>query len=586
MKKLSVLLLVLTVAIFSSCTKKANFTEKVLNIVVSADVKGFDPIYANDGYSGTEVARVYEGLLSYHYLKRPYVLQPNLVEAMPAVSSNGLTYTFTLKKGIKFHDNECFPSGKGREMVASDVVYSFMRVADPKLQSTGWWVVDGKIKGLNEWRDAMVDKKSSDYRSEIAGVKATGKYTVEFTLNKAFPQFLYSFAMTFYYVVPREAVDFYGKEFVNHPVGTGAFTLSKYERTKTIVYNKNPTYRDKFYPTEGAPGDKEKGLLVDAGKKLPLTDKLVIKIITETQPRWLNFLKGKLDLLVIPKDNFDKAVSPDESISGDLANKGMVLDITPGIDVTYTAFNHSFKVFSNVKLRRAMSLALDISDSNKKFYNNQGLPAQSIVPPGIAGYDKEYVSPYGKYDIAKAKKLLAEAGYPGGKGLEAIKYEALSSTQSRHQAEFFQKSMAKIGITIDISTNTWPQMTTKIKNKTAMMWGISWLADYPDAENFLQLMYGPNKSPGANGSNYDNKEFNSLFKKAALLQHSPARTAIYRTLMKHSAENVPWIFGVHRKNFTLIQGWLPNYKEHAFRHGMSQYFKVDLNKKKELFKKI
>jgi len=179
-----------------SCTKSFRREEgKVLNIVSVSGVKGFDPIYANDRYSNNEVSRVYETLLQYHYLKRPFELVPNLAAEMPKVSSDGLTYTFKILKGVLFHDDKAFPEGKGRELVASDFVYSIKRLADPKLQGLGWWLLDGKILGLNEWREKYKAQDFSNYDEDVAGLKALDKYTIQFKLAKPFPQFLYSLAM-------------------------------------------------------------------------------------------------------------------------------------------------------------------------------------------------------------------------------------------------------------------------------------------------------------------------------------------------------------------------------------------------------
>ena len=219
------------------CTKKKNLDERVLNLAVSAKIKGMDPIYANDMYSSNEVARVYEGLLEYHYLKRPYTLRPNLAEAMPVVSKDGLTYTFKIKKGVVFQDDTAFEGGKG-ELVAADFVYSIKRLADPKLQALGWWIIDGKIKGLNEWRKKYSELPKVDYSEEIEGLRAVDKYTVEFKLTRPFPQFLYSLAMPFTFVVAKEVVEHYGKEFINHPVGTGPFKLPKFNQTNKITYTK------------------------------------------------------------------------------------------------------------------------------------------------------------------------------------------------------------------------------------------------------------------------------------------------------------------------------------------------------------
>jgi oligopeptide transport system substrate-binding protein len=563
------------------CTKKQSQTEKVLEIAVGSEVKGMDPIYANDRYSSNEVARIYEGLLEYHYLQRPYKLVPNLASEMPAVSADGLTYTFKIKKGILFHNDPAFPEGKGREVVAKDFVYSLKRLADPKLQSTGWWVLDGKIKGLNEWRDKSSKLDTTDYSEKIEGLVALDKYTLQFKLSKSFPQFLYALAMPFTFVVSEEVVKKYGKEFLNHPVGTGPFILPVFEQTTKITYLKNPTFRAKYFPKDGA--DKYKKFISESGgKKLPLVDKVVVNIIKESQPKWLNFQKGRIDYIAIPKDNFDSAVTPDKGITDDLKKKGITLLVGPSLDVTYTGFNHDLELFKNVNLRRAMAAAFDVNKSNELFYNNNALPAQSIVPPGISGYINGYNSPYRGKQLELAKKLLAEAGYPGGKGLPEITYDCPSSTISRQIGEFFKKQMAEIGINVTVTTNTWPQLQSKIAKRQIMTYGIAWGADYPDAENFLQLLYGPNRSPGANGSGFDNPEFNSLFKKAALMQDTPQRTSIYQKLYEMAADLAPLIYGVHRQNFRLTHSWLKNFLNSDFDAGQAQYLDVDLELKNKL----
>ena len=168
-----------------SCTKKDNFKEKVLNLTVAAKIKGLDPVNTGDTYSSNEVARVYEGLLQYHYLKRPYELIPNLAAEMPKVSEDGLTYTFKIRKGVKFHDNKCFPNGKGRELRASDFVYSIQRMADARNVSVGWWLLDEKIVGLNEWRERNKSAEKTNYDDlDIPGLKALDNYTLQFKLKQ------------------------------------------------------------------------------------------------------------------------------------------------------------------------------------------------------------------------------------------------------------------------------------------------------------------------------------------------------------------------------------------------------------------
>lgn len=585
MKSFSVLALS-SLMLFASCTKKVDTTEKVLNLAVTAEVKGMDPIYSNDKYSSNEVARVYEGLLEYHYLKRPYTLVPNLAESLPVVSADGLTYTFKIKKGVKFHDDKAFEGGKGRELEAADFVYSIKRLADPKLQGLGWWLLDGKIKGLNEWRDKNAEKDVVDYSEEIEGLKALDKYTLQFKLNKAFPQFLYSLAMPFTFAVAKEVVNHYGKEFLNHPVGTGPFMLPEFKQTaKRFTYVRNPNFRKKTFPTEAS--EEFKSMLTDAGKELPFVDKIVVNIIKEDQPRWLNFLKGKVDFVGVPKDNFDTAITPNkDGLGDDFKKKGIILEISPSLDVTYTAFNHDVELFKNVDLRRALALAYDVDQMNKLFYNGTALPAQSVIPPGIAGYMKDYTSPYRAKNIAKAKEYLAKAGYPEGKGLPEITYDCPSSSVSRQIGELIKKQMSEIGVNIKVQQNTWPELQKKITKRQVMLYGIAWGADYPDAENFLQLLYGPNKSPGANGSGYDNPEFNSLFAKASIMQDSPERTALYEKLNRIAADQAPWIYGVHRQSYLVKHSWLKNYMSTDFEAGQAQYLDIDLEKKTQLIEKL
>jgi len=593
MTSLFVVALSLVGLLLSSCTKKEETKGKTLNLAVSSQVKGMDPIYANDRYSANEVARVYEGLLEYHYLKRPYTLVPNLAESMPKVSDDGLTYTFTIKKGVVFQDDPSFPEGKGRELTAEDFVYSIKRLADPKLQGLGWWLLEGKVLGLNEWRKKYSELPEVDYNEQVEGLKALDKHTLQFKLAKPFPQFLYALAMPFTFAVAREAVEKYGREFLNHPVGTGPFAIKDgaFKQTKKIEYVKSPTFRKKTYPCDASAEFEKAGMTKDCGKDLPLVDRIVVNIIEEDQPRWLNFQKGKVDYVSVPKDNFDTVIPDAKNLSPEYKTKGIELMVSPSLDVTYTAFNHDLDLFkNNVKLRQAMSAAYDINTANKLFYNNQAIPAQSVVPPGISGHIDGYISPYRgmgtKENVEMAKKLLAEAGYPNGKGLPPITYDCPNSTVSRQIGEYFKKQMAEIGITVKVIQNPWPELQKKITTRNVMTYGIAWGADYPDAENFLQLLYGPNAAPGANGSGYNNPELNRLFKTAAVMQDSPERTALYEKMNRIAAEQVPWIYGVHRQSFVLRHSWLRNFVNSDFDSGIAQYLNIDKKRKAEMMEKL
>ncbi len=549
---------------------------KVFHYPVAVKIKGIDPIQADDLYSGTEVSRVYDGLLEYHYLKRPFTLQGNLAQDLPTVSDDGLTYTFKIRPGVHFHDNKCFKNSIGRELVADDIRYTFMRNADPKENSKGWWMIDGKIKGLDDWR------KNPDYSQDIEGLKVIDEHTFSFTLNEPFPQFLYALAMPFSFIVPRECVEHYGQEFLNHPVGTGPYTLDTFNQSNKIVYQRNKKFRDKFYPTEAAEEFVKRGLLKDAGKKLPFFDKIVVEVMVESQPRWLKFQDGKIDFIAIPKDNFSSVLTSEMELTDEMKQKEIELLIEPSQDVSYTAFNHDLPLFQNKKLRQALAMATNGDEYNKLFFNGTALVAQSIVPPGLAGYDEKFQNPYRQYNLEKAKKLLAEAGYPEGKGLPEITLDGTNSTDARQMAEFTKMSLEKLGLKIKTIQNPWPELQNKIKLRKGMMHSIAWLADYPDAESFFAILYGPNGSPGANGSNYNDPVFNKMVKEASTMQDSPERTALYTKMNRYIAEEVPVIFELHRTSVVVQHAWIKNFVVGDFAHDRSMYINVDTKQKERL----
>lgn len=580
--------LALILGMTARCTKKVDDKDTTLNIVLRANVKGLDPIRASDMYASTVIAQLYEGLLEYNYLKRPYEVQPALADGMPTVTDNGLTVTFKIKKGVKFHDNSCFPGGKGREVTAEDFIYSWKRLADPTQPSDGFWIFDGKIKGINAWADAVKAKKA-DYKTPIEGLSAPDKYTLVLKLTQPYYQLNYVLTMGYSAVVPQEAVDKYGAEFLNNPVGTGPFVLEKssdWIRNSKITLKKNPTFRQELYPSEGAPGDQERGLLADAGKPLPLADQLIISELPEDQPRWQNYMKGNFDFVEIPNDNYEAAIANDK-VKPEISTLGMGLDITPNVDLTYTAFNMKDPVLGKSKdLRHALSLAIDHKAMLEKFYNGRGITAQSPIPPASDGYDPNFKNPWVQFNVAKAKEVLAKAGYPDGKGLPEFTFETLSDSKQRQITEFVVQSWAAIGVKVKISASNWPQFQEKIKSGQAQIFGIAWGADYPDAQNFLQLFYSKNVSPGPNDSGFTNAEFDKLYEHSLTLPPGAQRNEIYQKMRDIVVEESPWVFDLHRQGYRLTQGWLRNFKWNDIQNDYAKYLRVDPKKRAELKPKL
>jgi oligopeptide transport system substrate-binding protein len=575
------LLISTSLFLLAGCTSKANLDPtNTFYTFTPAKIKGLDPIFSDDVYSAIESARIYDTLLQYSYLKRPYQLEGCLAEGLPTISKDGKTYTFKIKKGVVFQDDNAFKAtnGKGRELVADDFIYSFKRLADPKLNSPQWWLLDGKVAGLNEWHDAQAKNPKVDYTAAIPGLKALDPYTLQIQLTTRSYQFIYALSMVSTAAVAHEVVDEYGQEFLNHPVGTGPFKLAEYNPQAKIVYVKNPTYRKELFPAEGADAD----MAGDVGKPLPLVDKIVMTVHVESQPQWLNFMQGNLDVSSIPKDNFQQAIDQKTNdVSPELKKKGILLAKDTMLDVTHTTFNMSDPVVGKNKyLRQAISMAVDNAQEIQLFYNGRAISAQGPIPPGMNGYDESMKNPYKGYDVAKAKELLKKAGFPDGKGLAPLEFLSLADSQARQQTEYFEKELAAIGITLKIQTYSWPEFQASIKNKKGQMWGYAWAGDYPDAENFLQLFYGKNISPGANDANYVNPEFDKLYDKALTMADSTERTALYKKMSAIVVEDEPWVFGLHRLNYTLKYPWVKNYRYHEFPYGMSKYYRIETSLRK------
>ncbi|MFH1612626.1 MAG: ABC transporter substrate-binding protein [bacterium] len=582
-----VLAIIISVVCLQIKKKPQKLTKKmVYRMAFRTDIKTLDPANVGDLYSHIVVSQIYEPLLQYAYLKRPYELEPCLAEKMPEISSDNLIYTFKIKNKVYFQDDICFPNGKGKELIASDFVYSFKRLADIKNISEGWWIFDGMIKGLNEFREQSKKDKKTNYNLEVEGLKVLNNYTFQIKLTRNYPQLLYVLAMSYTSAVPCEAIEKYGNEIISHPIGTGPYKLQQWIRNSKLILVKNPNFRNEFYPSEGEIGDKEKGLLIDANKKMPFIDKVDISFILEDQPYWLNFMKANLDAAGIPKDNFQTCINEQKELKPDMIKKGIILTKTPEPDTTYIGFNMNHSILGKNKyLRQAISLAYDTSKTIKLFYNDCAIAAQGPIPPNIAGYDSTLKNSYREYNLTKAKELLIKAGYPNGKGLPVFIYEnSGSDTTSRQMAEYFVKQMSQIGIKIEINNNTWPQFLQKLKTKSATIFGLAWIIDYPDAENFLQLFYGPNSSPGPNSTNFNHLEYNKLYEKIKYLSDSPKRREIIKKMVSILTEECPWIFGTHRIAYGLSYKWNKNYKPHTFNYAL-KYKRIDMQIREKMLKK-
>ena len=559
----------------------------------TSKIRGFDPVKAGDVSSALAASKVFEGLLQYSYLDRPYRVEPLLAESLPKVSLDGLTYTFKIRKGIYFQDDPCFKEtgGKGRELVAEDFIYSMKRISDMKNGSSGYWAFNDRIAGLDAWRESTGGEAPSDYSKEIEGLRALDRHTLRIKLTRPYPQLLWILTMHYSFAVPREAVEYYGKEFVNHPVGTGPYILKSYRQNYRYEFVKNPKWAETGrtgpepgrgvdrYPDHAAPGTDPQ-LLADAGKPVPFVDRIIQYVIEDSTTEWLMFLTGQLESSGVSRDNWEAVITQDKMLAGELAKRGIRLLSSPTLDLFYIGFNMDDPVVGrNKKLRQAMTCAFN-TDEYIKFYNNRIIRPNGPIPSGVSGYSDK-PSPF-PFDIERAKKLLAEAGYPDGKDPKTdrrlqltLELGSAENPEFRQAAELFANFMEKIGVVIKLSYNNWPTFLEKMERRQAQLFSLGWVADYPDAENFLQLFYTQNSSPGPNHSNYSNPEFDKLYEKIREMQDTPERTALYRQMSDIVVEDCPWILTMNPLAYGLQHQWLGNYVYHDFPYGMIKYYKID-----------
>jgi len=545
--------------------------------------KGFDPVKVSDVASSAMICRVYEGLLEYAYLDRPYHVQPMLAEAMPDVSEDGLTYTFRIRKGIFYQDDPCFLGGKGRELTAEDFVYSIKRIADLKNASSGYWAFNGRVAGLDEFRAASAGTVPTDYSAPVDGLRALDRYVFQIRLKEPYPQLLWILAMHYTFAVPREAVEFYGDGFINHPVGTGPYILEMWNNNYRIEFVRNPkwaeTGRIELYPSTGTQEAREAGLLNDAGKQIPFIDRIVQYVVDDPTTTWMMFLSGQFSYGTISRDNWSAVITPGRDLVSEMKAQGVELLSSPTLYLSYIGFNLDVPfVGKNKKLRQALSCAFD-PELLVQYYNGRITPVYGPLPDPLAGFKPEPTA-Y-SFNLEKAKQLLAEAGYPNGidpatgRRLELTLELGDAASDTRQSVELMVGMVDKIGIVLKASYNNWPAFLDKLDRRQAQIFKLGWVADYPDSENFLQLFYGANASPGPNHANYANPQIDKLYEQLRTMLPSPEKDRLCEQMVDIVIEDCPWIFLYQPMDFAVVHDWLKNYSLHDFPYTMVKYRRVD-----------
>ena len=576
----------------------AEAQKKVLRFAFRTAETGFDPQKIDDRYSVGVCENLFEPLLTYDYLARPVKLVPLVAEAIPAPEENGTRYTFRIKPGIHFADDPVF-KGQKRELVARDLEYAIKRFRDYRNRSPYEWLFENKIVGLDEWAKKAKDTSKVDYDQKIAGIEVRDKYTISFKLKEPDYNFLYVLAMPNVVPVAREAIEAYEADTMGHPVGTGPFVLKEWVRRAKIVLERNPNHRGYELDTRYADTrDEWDRKAIDAlrGKRLPLLDRVEIYPIEDEQPRFLAFLNKEHDILDETPFAFIHQVLPNGKLAPALAKQGVSVFRELQPELTYFAFNMNTTAEGRpnpvggytpdrVALRRAMALAYDIGGEIDIVRKGQAIPAQSPIAPGVVGYDPDFYTSATQHDPPKAKALLDMFGYmdrdgdgmreqPDGKPLVIrFKYDA-GSAEKRQLAELYVKSLADVGLRMEAQAVMFADLLKDKKVSNYMTAVSAWIADYPDAQNFLQLLYGPNTGQ-SNEAEFKLPEYDRLYEKSIALPDSPERNQIYREMNRLLLAYAPWRLGVHRVFNHLQYPWVKGYKKHPILYTNFKYLDLD-----------
>jgi oligopeptide transport system substrate-binding protein len=580
--------------------------KKVLYLPFETPPKTLDPAISYGTADTVVTNKVFDTLLEYHYLERPYRLMPSMAKNIPEpekLEDGRVRYTFHLHPHIRFAPDACFRlslgeagAKTGRKATAQDFVFELQRIADPGISSP---VIEpfSHLDGFREFREALntlrkADKNFAKLRideqyakaGEFRGAVAADDHTLVITLKDAYPQILYWFAMPFTTPVAWEAAQYYDGEegrlpLGEHTVSTGAFVVTEYDKQARIVLEPNPNWWGLGGPNslgerfpEVPEGSEWDDVRSSAGKKIPFLDRIEYRMEKESIPQFNKFLQGYYDFSGITRESFDKVIR-EGGLSPEMEKIGIQLEkgVEPG--VYYLGFNMDDPAVGTAggersrALRQAMSLALNVEEYLRLFANGRGVLAQSPIPPGLFGYDESYRNPYRNFDIARAAQILKDAGLENGidpatkKPLRLTFDVPDTSPEGRVRFMFWVNQWRKLGLNVELEATNYNQFYEKMIKGSYQIYTWGWMADYPDPENFLFLLSGPmarSRSGGPNNANFQNARYDELFQKMAYLENGEERRRIIHEMRGILETERPWIELFHPEAYALGHGWMKN----------------------------
>jgi oligopeptide transport system substrate-binding protein len=480
--------------LFSCSSPKKKETRTVFKYNEMGAVTSLDPAAATNVENTWVIGQLYNGLVE---SGDSLTIQPAIAKSWE-ITKSGTVYTFHLRNNVYFHDNKCFEDGKGRLVTAKDFVYTFNRLLDPK--------VSGATSLLS-------------FVQAANGFEALTDTTLVIHLKESFTPFLGILSMKFFSVLPQEAVDMYGEDFRRNPVGTGPFQFKMWEEGAKLVLLKNQHYFE-----------------FDGKEQLPYLDAVAISFIKDRETSFLNFLKGELDMVSgIDAINTDQVLTTDGKLKNEFKNS-IYLQTQPYLKTDYLGFfiDDKFPItkdspFKIKAIRQAINYGFDRRKMVSYLRRNLGTAATAgFIPPGLPSFDSTKVKGY-EYEPDKTRKLLKQAGFPDGDGLPEI--SLATSEQYQDLAEYIQAQLGELGIKIKVDVQKASVLNQAVANSKVNFFRKSWVADYPDGENFLALFYSKNWSPaGFNYTHYVNPEYDLIFEEAQTELNTARRYKYYQKM--------------------------------------------------------
>lgn len=566
--------------------------KKVLRYVFPVAETGFDPAGVHDLYSAHVNGSIFETLFTYDYLASPAKLVPRTAVALPEVSADGLTYTIRLQKGIYFAADPVF-KGKKRELTSADYVYTFKRLLDPSLRSPNSWLLDGRILGMDTLLKQAQKTGKFNYDQSVAGLQTPDRYTLVIRLTSPDQNFPMLLAHQPAGAVAREVIEKYRDKagfVMGHPIGTGPYMLSRWTPGSRIILKANPDFRSFVWNFKASTPEDQKIVKAMQGKKMPQIGEIDIQVMEEGQSRWLSFIKDEVDLFALDGELTVQALQ-DGKLKPELVKKGVQLSRITDPSIDYHYWNMQNPIVGGlskdkIALRRAMAMAFSADNYINILQKGDSQKLQAPIPSGVVGYDPNYRSSI-PYSVKAANLLLDRYHYkvaadgwrtqPNGKPLVIEMTLSGNNLRSQQQAEFWKKTLDSVKIKMTTKSMPFAEALILEKQCKTMFKTSAWIADYPDADNFMQLFYGKNINITNNGC-VKIPEYDRLYEQAQKMTPSPERDAIYAKMSRLLEVYMPvQVIGARYRNI-LAQPRVIGFKKHPILPAEWMYIDIDLKK--------